>query len=337
MFTHHHNQPEAEVPKPISENTSAFSAQNHQLRSETANGFSPPLTATAKSYPSATAKYEQVVQSSDLFWEKLKDFHTSFGTKFMIPTVGGKALDLHRLFVEVTNRGGIEKVIRDRKWKEVIVVFNFPTTITSASFVLRKYYLSLLYHFEQVYYFHRRVPSFSMHDNVNSNLADGLGTPEDGDAKNQLTGLAGLELQPGCSVTGAIDGKFDSGYLVTVKVGSQRLKGVLYHIPLNTSKSSYSLDMHNRRNRKKSRLALRDPSRPKSNRSGYNFFFAEHYARLKPMYYGQEKAISKKIGVLWNNLTEAEKQVYQEKGLRDKERYRTEMMEYKSSYNSTNQ
>lgn len=121
---------------------------------------------------------------------------------------------------------------------------------------------------------------------------------------------AGLELQPGCSVTGAIDGKFDSGYLVTVKVGSQRLKGVLYHIPLNTSKSSYSLDMHNRRNRKKSRLALRDPSRPKSNRSGYNFFFAEHYARLKPMYYGQEKAISKKIGVLWNNLTEAEKQVF---------------------------
>lgn len=27
-----------------------------------------------------------------------------------IPTVGGKALDLHRLFVEVTSRGGLEKV-----------------------------------------------------------------------------------------------------------------------------------------------------------------------------------------------------------------------------------
>lgn len=29
---------------------------------------------------------------------------------FRVPTVGGKALDLHCLFVEVTSRGGIEKV-----------------------------------------------------------------------------------------------------------------------------------------------------------------------------------------------------------------------------------
>jgi hypothetical protein len=103
-------------------------------------------------------------------------------------------------------------------------------------------------------------------------------------------------------VTGTIDGKFDNGYLVTVNLGTDQLKGVLYHIPQHVSKGS-------RRNRKRSRLALRDPSRPKSNRSGYNFFFAEHYARLKPSYYGQEKAISKNIGLLWSNLTEAEKQV----------------------------
>lgn len=29
---------------------------------------------------------------------------------FRIPIIGGKELDLHRLFVEVTARGGIEKV-----------------------------------------------------------------------------------------------------------------------------------------------------------------------------------------------------------------------------------
>lgn len=57
------------------------------------------------------------------------------------------------------------QVIRDRKWKEVIVVFNFPTTITSASFVLRKYYLSLLYHFEQVYCFNKQAPPISMPGN----------------------------------------------------------------------------------------------------------------------------------------------------------------------------
>lgn len=120
-------------------------------------------------------------------------------------------------------------------------------------------------------------------------------------------------LQPGFSVTGSIDGKFDSGYLVTVKLGSQELKGVIYHIPpilhMSQDAVTHSALVPARRSRKRSRLALRDPSRPKSNKSGYNFFFAEHYARLKPHYYGQERAITKKIGHLWSNLSDAEKQV----------------------------
>ena len=33
-------------------------------------------------------------------------------------------------------------------------------------------------------------------------------------------------LSPGYSVTGTIDGKFDSGYLVTVNLGADQLKGV---------------------------------------------------------------------------------------------------------------
>ncbi|BBH04469.1 High mobility group box protein with ARID/BRIGHT DNA-binding domain [Prunus dulcis] len=323
---------------PITEKepSTAISAQQQQVRTETANGSSSSsLTSTTKVYPPATAKYEEVVQSSDLFWEKLKEFHDSFRTKFVIPTVGGKALDLHLLFVEVTSRGGLEKVIRDRKWKEVIVVFNFPTTITSASFVLRKYYSSLLYHFEQAYYFHKEVFSIPVLEPLSRNLLNGSATLEEGASRNQFPGQESSEVQLGCSIMGSIDGKFDHGYLVSVNLGSDELKGVLYHAPTYVSQS-FS-DMPTRRNRKRSRLALRDPSRPKSNRSGYNFFFAEHYARLKPLYYGQERAISKKIGFLWNNLTEAEKQVYQEKGMQDKERYRTEMLEYKSSGNLTQQ
>lgn len=30
---------------------------------------------------------------------------------------------------------------------------------------------------------------------------------------------------------GAIKGKFDQGYLVTVTVGAEKLQGVLYHVP----------------------------------------------------------------------------------------------------------
>ncbi|XP_062079125.1 high mobility group B protein 10-like isoform X2 [Humulus lupulus] len=318
--SHHHSRSQVPTPPPL-DNPSSISALHQQLRAETAHGSS--------SYPSPTATYDQIIQSPNLFLEKLTDFHTSFGTKFMIPTVGGKALDLLLLFVEVTSRGGLEKVIMDRKWKEVVMVFNFPATITSASYVLRKYYISLLYHFEQVYYFHKQAPSITTSDPASRNLANEFGTPDEDTTRNQLP--ENLELQLGCSVTGAIDGKFDNGYLVTVNLGSEQLNGVLYHVPLHAAQSSYSSDVHHHRNRKKSKLASRDPSRPKSNRSGYNFFFAEHYTRLKPTYFGQEKAISKKIGAMWNNLTEAEKQVYQEKGARDKERYKNEMLEYKSS------
>lgn len=115
--------------------------------------------------------------------------------------------------------------------------------------------------------------------------------------------------QLGSLVSGSIDLKFDGGYIVSVNLGSAELKGVLYHIPINESRSSYTASMPSSQNRKRSRLGLRDPSRPKSNRSGYNFFFAEHYTKLKPSYSGQERAISKRIGYLWNHLTEAERQV----------------------------
>ena len=48
------------------------------------------------------------------------------------------------------------QIIRERRWKEVTGVFNFPSTATNASFVLRKYYGSLLRHYEQLYYFKAR-------------------------------------------------------------------------------------------------------------------------------------------------------------------------------------
>lgn len=54
------------------------------------------------------------------------------------------------------------QVIRERKWGEVKGIFRFPSSVTSASFVLRKYYLSKLYHFEQVYYFRKEEPSVSV-------------------------------------------------------------------------------------------------------------------------------------------------------------------------------
>jgi hypothetical protein len=84
MSTHYHHLSEdpatTVTTTTINQNPSAISAQQQQLRTGTANG--QPVT-TKRSYPSATASYEEVAQSSDIFWEKLKAFHNSFGTKFM--------------------------------------------------------------------------------------------------------------------------------------------------------------------------------------------------------------------------------------------------------------
>ncbi|KVI00435.1 ARID/BRIGHT DNA-binding domain-containing protein, partial [Cynara cardunculus var. scolymus] len=46
-----------------------------------------------------------------------------------------------------------EDVLEEKKWKEVTNSFSFPPSATNASFILRKYYMSLIHHFEQVYYF----------------------------------------------------------------------------------------------------------------------------------------------------------------------------------------
>ncbi|KAK4484724.1 hypothetical protein RD792_007316 [Penstemon davidsonii] len=269
-------------------------------------------------YPKPEAEYQEIIQSPNIFLEKLQGFHVFYGTKFRVPTIGGNRLDLHQLFLEVTSRGGIEKIIRDRRWKEVTGAFNFPSSITSASFVLRKYYLSLLYHFEQVYYFRKKEPSILEADQSNW-TPDGSTLPHsvnDGASSDQLIDRVSPNFEDGILVTGTIDGKFDDGYLVTVKLGSEELKGVLYHAapapapaPAPVSQTvSTSSDSANR-TRRKHQLAFRDPAHPKPNRSGYTFFFAEQYSILRPFYHGQEKAISKKIGQLWSRLTEAEKQV----------------------------
>lgn len=53
------------------------------------------------------------------------------------------------------------QVVAEKKWREVGSVFKFSATTTSASFVLRKHYFSLLYHYEQVHFFKVQGPLFT--------------------------------------------------------------------------------------------------------------------------------------------------------------------------------
>ncbi|GAB2279780.1 hypothetical protein Dimus_014419 [Dionaea muscipula] len=227
-----------------------------------------------KPYPAPEVEYQEIVEDVSLFSDKLRRFHASFHTNLAFPDVGGTMLDLHRLFVQVTSRGGLEKVIRERKWNEVVLNFDFPSTVRNMSFVLRKYYLSLLYHFEQAYFFRKTMPTVSLA----VPLVEGdMTTPDDNSESTSKCFLSSAcALRTGISLVGVIEKKCDSGYIVSINLGSEQLKGVLYHIP-SMSRSSCSSDTSGTQHgiHKKSRMRLKDPSRAKPNRSGYTFFFAE--------------------------------------------------------------
>ncbi|XP_077220505.1 high mobility group B protein 9-like [Tasmannia lanceolata] len=314
-----------------------------------------PAVVEDKLYPAPVVSHEDVIRNPTLFMDTLKHFHSLLGTRFMIPVIGGKDLDLHLLYWEVTRRGGFEKVVAEKKWKDVISAFKFPPTTTSASFVLRKYYISLLHHYEQVYFFRLqgplvapavaisvRSPSCKPVNNTDlpESTAEPMPTQQEQMPKKRKKEFSGLQMGEPVNfpVMGTIDGKFDHGYLVTVKMGSEILHGILYHpIPSGDSTSlatnnaviPFNATSVRRYRRKKRGRRRRDPSHPKPNRSAYNFFFAEKHSKLKLLYPEREREFSKMIGESWNKLTQEERMIYQDSGLKDKERYKREMQEYK--------
>ncbi|XP_010462418.1 PREDICTED: putative high mobility group B protein 11 [Camelina sativa] len=275
-----------------------------QIELVTANEFS----TVEKGNSSRTSMYEDLVQNPELFWDTLRDFFEFSGQPFKNPVVGGNNLDLHRLFIEVTSRGGLEEVINDRRCKEVIEVFK--TVITNPAYVLKTNYRKTLLEFEHVYF---QAPRSTFQGNEKA-----LKRPVKESAKHGN----GMEMKPGAVVTGSIDEKFESGYLVTMKMGSEKFKGVLFH-------TSSQDDPRTRRNKR----AKSSHERPKCPRSSYNFFFAEQHARLKAEVGGKKGPFTKEIAEMWNNLSQSDKQVYQQKHLEDKERYK-ELLQHKASKDS---
>jgi len=106
-----------------------------------------------------------------------------------------------------------------------------------------------------------------------------------------------------CAVIGVIDGKFESGYIVRVRMGSETLKGIVYEV------AEEHESVHNPPQRKRSEMKKRVPVHPKHSRSGYNFFFAEQHAKLKPLHQGKEGEIPRIIGELWSKLKLSQKMV----------------------------
>ncbi|KAI8378016.1 uncharacterized protein BYT42DRAFT_614646 [Radiomyces spectabilis] len=96
-----------------------------------------------------TAEYED-------FMRQLKEFHDRKGTFLQTePVLGGKKLDLLKIYKTVIEAGGYDKVTQNRGWKQVGDPFNFPPTCTNSAYVLKSIYTRSLLGWEEEHYWKR--------------------------------------------------------------------------------------------------------------------------------------------------------------------------------------
>ncbi|KAF8401304.1 hypothetical protein HHK36_012237 [Tetracentron sinense] len=169
--------------------------------------------------------------------------------------------------------------------------------------------------------------------------------------------------QIGKTVKGVIETEFDSGYLVKVMVGPEKLNGLLYHaeecagkqfavVPSlmdgigwdNSDSEPMGLQIQvgtgtNQRpfvqtSSKNKEMKKKDPYAPQKQRSAYQIFLKKECDRLKNMHGGNVGHSIRKMAIAaWNCLSESDRQPYIKESQKDKERYNQEMVAYKERRN----
>lgn len=57
------------------------------------------------------------------------------------PVLGGRRLDLYKIFQVVAASGGFDEVTKNRGWKQVGDIFQFPSTCTNSAYILKGVYI----------------------------------------------------------------------------------------------------------------------------------------------------------------------------------------------------
>ncbi|KAH8548593.1 hypothetical protein BGW37DRAFT_505492 [Umbelopsis sp. PMI_123] len=84
------------------------------------------------------------------FMGELREFHKRHGTFLQAePVLGGKKLDLLKIWQRVQEAGGFEQVTQSRTWKQVGDPFNFPVTCTNSAYVLKAVYIKYMLGYEE--------------------------------------------------------------------------------------------------------------------------------------------------------------------------------------------
>lgn len=102
-------------------------------------------------------------EKSKMFKDDLLKWNTLHGREnFKVPQIGGKELDLYKLFKEVVGRGGYHSVCDNKQWKEIVNSLDLPASCTSASFTLRNHYNKYLQAYENYYLKAQQNPGAAM-------------------------------------------------------------------------------------------------------------------------------------------------------------------------------
>ncbi|KAG6482568.1 hypothetical protein ZIOFF_059200 [Zingiber officinale] len=153
------------------------------------------------------------------------------------------------------------------------------------------------------------------------------------------------------TVSGSIDGKFEYGYMVTVKIGTETLRGVLYHVQSSRHQLRH-LQLLKVRAKDKAAAAPPRPCAPEAEQEGPQFL-------LRREAFQAESSVPSQ-GESWSKLNEKDRMVrteevdesdkanwirchcesdllssilfihvHQDFGIKDKERYKKEIQEHK--------
>ncbi|XP_025097147.1 AT-rich interactive domain-containing protein 2-like isoform X2 [Pomacea canaliculata] len=87
------------------------------------------------------------------FLQDLHRFHASRGTPFdRIPKIGGKEVDLYRLYRRVIDQGGWQKFNNDQLWEDIVEEFQIPLACTNGTQALKYIYFRYLNAYEKVHF-----------------------------------------------------------------------------------------------------------------------------------------------------------------------------------------
>jgi hypothetical protein len=140
---------------------SAWNVRERIMNSPLLSPIPSPKTSSTSPSSSTTTLSSPTCPQDKNFLTKLTEFlHSRNVTFSRIPTLGHKELDLEQLYREVTGRGGVNQVIENKQWHNVVRALKLPSTCTNAAYALRVHYMKFLAEYEKFNF----VPSTSAED-----------------------------------------------------------------------------------------------------------------------------------------------------------------------------